>query len=527
MRLTRNALVLAAALAVICCVGGCEQAGSAKATAKNGTSQWQVADEDGKNSKEPKSLGKITTKDSATDGNTVGQNADLADDDAARTKASGSGARRGSSQEEETMRDGGSADDDGSPRKIAAKTPGPKTRPAAGDDEDSAAGTVPTRPHGDEAPTEEQVPLLAIGDLAPPLAIGTWVKGDAVKKFEPGKIYVVEFWATWCGPCLQSMPHLAELQDELREHVTCIGISDEDAETVQTFLERERKPSVTWNDTLTYTIALDDEQQTNRAYMLASKQNGIPTAFLVGKDGRVEWIGHPMEMEQPLHQLVEGTYDREKVMAEIAEKKQLEQEMMLLQKRLSKMLDRGDMEGALEEITAAVEKHPDETNLRLAQFQLLLQAKGPKEAMPALEELTNRKEVWDNPGGLFQIAGLAVQLNREGDKKMLRHSLKMLERASELTDGEQPVILHTIATVYEKLGDFAQALKWETDALAKGEGKLPENAIEDLKASIEKYKEKAAQPGNEPKDAADEPAKPETKDGAGDNKETDDKDADK
>ena len=68
---------------------------------------------------------------------------------------------------------------------------------------------------------------------APALDIEHWIQDGngffkPVKKFEAGKVYVIEFWATWCGPCIASMPHLAELQNKYRgRDVQVISVSDE------------------------------------------------------------------------------------------------------------------------------------------------------------------------------------------------------------------------------------------------------------------------------------------------------------
>src|SRR5262245_45990939 len=78
-----------------------------------------------------------------------------------------------------------------------------------------------------EQPAAPAVPqaTLKIGDKAPALAIDKWVKGTPVKAFEPGKTYVVEFWATWCGPCVATMPHISELQSKYKDKVTFIGVN--------------------------------------------------------------------------------------------------------------------------------------------------------------------------------------------------------------------------------------------------------------------------------------------------------------
>ena len=66
-----------------------------------------------------------------------------------------------------------------------------------------------------------------LGQKAAPLEGLTYIKGDPIV-FEAGKVYVVEFWATWCPPCRTSIPHLTEVQKQFKDKgVTVIGISNE------------------------------------------------------------------------------------------------------------------------------------------------------------------------------------------------------------------------------------------------------------------------------------------------------------
>ena len=135
---------------------------------------------------------------------------------------------------------------------------------------------------------------LKVGDPAPPLAVSTWLHGAEVKGFEPGHVYVVEFWATWCGPCVQIMPHVGDLQDEYREKgVTFIGFASEanDKEAkVNAFVAKHGAK-------LGYTFAFGSGTETHNAYMKASGQNGIPCSFVVDKHGRIAYIGHPLFLD--------------------------------------------------------------------------------------------------------------------------------------------------------------------------------------------------------------------------------------
>src|SRR5438067_2198543 len=80
----------------------------------------------------------------------------------------------------------------------------------------------------DPQPAKPQ-PTLKAGDAPPPLKATKWLTGAEVKAFEKGKVYVVEFWATWCGPCVVMMPHLGDLQEELGpKGVTVVGFTAQD-----------------------------------------------------------------------------------------------------------------------------------------------------------------------------------------------------------------------------------------------------------------------------------------------------------
>jgi thiol-disulfide isomerase/thioredoxin len=134
---------------------------------------------------------------------------------------------------------------------------------------------------------------LKVGDKAPPVVAQKWVKGDAVKALEPGRVYVVEFWATWCGPCIRGIPHLTELQKQYKDKgVTVIGMTAEDPNNS---LSKVEKFVTDKGSEMSYTVAFDDHGKTNRAYMVAAGRNSIPSAFVVNQEGKIAWIGHPAQ----------------------------------------------------------------------------------------------------------------------------------------------------------------------------------------------------------------------------------------
>ncbi len=130
----------------------------------------------------------------------------------------------------------------------------------------------------------------AIGDSAAPIEVADWVKGDAfsLDDMKGKKIVVVEFWATWCGPCVASIPHLSEMQEAFAGRgVVFLGITGEDSATAKPFVDK-------MGDKMNYVVACDKNGATSKGYLGAFGVNGIPHAFIVDRDGNIAWHGHPM-----------------------------------------------------------------------------------------------------------------------------------------------------------------------------------------------------------------------------------------
>ncbi len=145
---------------------------------------------------------------------------------------------------------------------------------------------------------------LKVGDKAPELTVDKWVKGDEVTSLQAGTVYVVEFWATWCPPCIKGIPHLTELQKEYGEDVTVIGVAaserkpkegeaDNRLANLEKFVEAK-------GDEMAYRVAYDSKRAMTEAWMKPAGRNGIPCAFIVGGDGKIAYIGHPIEMDEAL-----------------------------------------------------------------------------------------------------------------------------------------------------------------------------------------------------------------------------------
>lgn len=99
-----------------------------------------------------------------------------------------------------------------------------------------------------------------------------------------GKFVLVDFWATWCGPCRAAIPHLNALQAKFKDRLVVIGLSDESPEDM-------RKMS---SPTVNYFVGTDPQARTMRALEV----RGIPHAILLDPNGIVRFEGMPSYLNE-------------------------------------------------------------------------------------------------------------------------------------------------------------------------------------------------------------------------------------
>jgi thiol-disulfide isomerase/thioredoxin len=283
---------------------------------------------------------------------------------------------------------------------------------------------------------------LTIGSVAPPLVIEHWLGEGAAEKaisFEPGQVYVIEFWATWCGSCIRRMPRIAELQAEYADQrVTVVSVTDEDLATASAFLKRPvaavegEKPWTYADLTKNYRLAADPDRSTHTAYLEASALGSLATTFVVGKTGLIEWVGDFNSLEEPLAHVVADSWDREAFVAEFVRA----QKCATTHANLYAMMRSGDLdaiESRLGELTSS-------EDAELRQFAMSVKP-NIREQWFFMAATNDRQSTIDGlPNALQELAGDGVA----------RHNLnKQIRTAIELEVFDDPDEFKGIAAALE------------------------------------------------------------------------------
>ena len=323
--------------------------------------------------------------------------------------------------------------------------------------------------------------VLGVGDKAPILRGVHWLKGDKVQDFLPGKFYIVDVWATWCGPCVKSIPTINGLQKKYKDSgLTVIGVAISDEEsTVKRFVSSQ-------GDAMSYTVAADVNDIVSKGWLDAAGRDTIPTAFLIDREGKIAFVGHPESgLDAAVAKVARTKFDGDKT--HTAEKAASKDAGPLSGKdEINAALKAGDYQKVRQLAEAAIKLNPDQPATQIALYIATLKLDGQAKAAAFAKQLIDGPFA-SNFDNLNQLAWAMVDPASPQLKANEHDAVSAIaasEKAVALTRGTDPFLLNTLARAYFVKGDTSTAIKTQLKAVDAAKG----DAKNQFKTPLEEYR---------------------------------------
>lgn len=311
---------------------------------------------------------------------------------------------------------------------------------------------------------------VQIGAKAPPITVKRWAKGSPVSHFASGTIYVVEFWATWCAPCQVSMAHLTQLQRRYKQ-VVVIGVSvlENGGDRVQPYVDE-------MDHRLGYRVAEDgragsgasDKGPMWRHWMAAAGQSDVPTAFIVNREGTIAWIGHPLDVDIPLHNVVSNKWDMRSAAEAAAHKRALDSAFEATNARIVPLMRTFEFATALEILDRATSTHKGlaaDRRVYLLRLTLLAELGRFSDVLLASRKLIDG-DIKRDVHSLNELALTLLDLNTGRPEISLEMgALAAAQHADKMVNGTDAWVADTLAAAYFAIGNQAEATYVESRAI--------------------------------------------------------------
>jgi thiol-disulfide isomerase/thioredoxin len=315
---------------------------------------------------------------------------------------------------------------------------------------------------------------LKVGDRAPGTRPESMIKGEAVRDFKRGEVYVFECWASWCGPCVATIPHINELHQKMaKKGVVIVGVNVWEAERGEAAAQRARKFVADQGDQMSYRVAIGGKQFVTD-WLEAAGVKGIPHAFIVADD-KIAWTGHPGEItEELLGDIITGTHEPQAnpAASKFTPRKNPagpDKEVERLQAKLNALAEamlRKDWDAAEKALPDAASVLPPEERKDLLESvgaQISLARGDPSKMYVIIARMA--EEEADDAEVQNEIAWDLVTHSKYLKKPDLNLAAKCAERAVKLSKEAEGDKLDTLARVRWLQGRKEEALKLQEKAV--------------------------------------------------------------
>lgn len=344
-----------------------------------------------------------------------------------------------------------------------------------------------------------QETILLIGDQAPPIKYSKWVKGEPITKYKEDQLYVVEFWATWCGPCIAAMPHISELAHKYQGKISFVGVNVwEKIENIpyETVIPKVTKFVEGMGTKMDYNVAIDNNDLFMAKEWLGNAGvPGIPTTFLL-QNGKVTWIGHPKDLESIIAQVQNGTYDIKTAREGHMQSQKMVSQQREAEKKLLKPIDDAiaakEYENACKLMDEVVAKNPSYNYaLGVKQFKTRLEFMNEDKAM------SFAKNWVANDGARYSMyIAQTIADSKNLSKETYAQAAVWFEEPA-YKNGANPLVIDYLAKCYFLAGNYPKAaaeqeraLQAAKEALSKGKWNILENSIQDYQNTLKTYTDK-------------------------------------
>lgn len=307
---------------------------------------------------------------------------------------------------------------------------------------------------------------LLIGDRPPPLGDkATWIRGSPVDQFELGRVYVLDYWATWCGPCIANIPHLNELSSKYKDqNTTIIGIAVQPSEASMS----PRDYALQEKSHFGYAVAEEVNGLVEQSFIIPTGHSGLPFAQIIDRSGRLAWMGHPSDgMDKALDEIVRGQFDLARFADEMNPQIKRRLATRPLYDEARSAFRTGEYGRANELIEKLLALDPDTyASLSVTGFLTrLISLDDPDSAYDYARRMM--AGLWSEKPALLRQAASAIIHESGVPRRDFELALKLAKKAVELTQREDAQSLVALADALAALGDSNAAVEALGEALEK------------------------------------------------------------